>query len=251
MGRRLGFASRTAVIFVKPLLRLMTKRDWTGMEYVPAEGGVILAANHMSEFDPCVVAHFILDSGRWPSYLAKSSLFRVFGLGPVLRALKQIPVDRGTVDASKALDSAIAAVKRGEGVIIYPEGTTPKTGELWPQRGKTGIARLYLATGVPVIPIATWGAQQIFDPRVRKLHLRPRTPVTVVAGPPIDLSHWKGAEPTAANLYAITDEIMAVLRRMVGEIRGEEPPPAPSAAGRRGVANGADPAVPATTPDAT
>jgi len=251
VGRRLGFASRTAVIFVKPLLRLMTKREWTGMEYVPAEGGVILAANHMSEFDPFVVAHFVLDSGRWPSYLAKSSLFRVFGLGPVLRALKQIPVDRGTVDASKALDSAIAAVNRGEGVIIYPEGTTPKTGELWPQRGKTGIARLYLATGVPVVPIATWGAQQIFDPRVRKLHLKPRTPVTVVAGPPIDLSHWKGAEPTAANLYAITDEIMAVLRVMVGEIRGETPPEAPSSSGRRGP-NGAAPVDAAdVAPDAS
>ena len=96
-------------------------------------------------------------------------------------------------------------------MIIYPEGTTPKSGELWPQRGKTGIARLVLATGAPVVPIATWGAQQVFDPRTRKIRLRPRTPVTVVAGEPIDLSQWKGAEPTAANLYAITDEIMLVL----------------------------------------
>jgi 1-acyl-sn-glycerol-3-phosphate acyltransferase len=231
--RRLGFWSRTTVILVKPLLIVMTKRDWTGMEKIPANGGVIFAANHMSEFDPFVVAHYVLDSGRWPQYLAKSSLFKIPVIGPLLKAVKQTPVDRGTVDASKALDAAVAAVKAGQGLIIYPEGTTPKKGDLWPQRGKTGIARLFLATGAPVVPIATWGAQQVFDPRTRKLRLRPRTPVTVVAGDPIDLEKWKGAEPTAANLYAITDEIMLVLRIMLGEIRGETPPEAPSAAGRR------------------
>jgi hypothetical protein len=165
-------------------------------------------------------------------------LFRIPVLGPIVKAVRQIPVERGTVDASKALDAAIAAVNRGEGVIIYPEGTTPKSGDLWPQRGKTGIARLFLATGAPVIPIASWGAQQLFDPRTRKLRLRPRTRVTVVAGDEIDLSKWRGAEPTAANLYAITDEIMLVLRVMVGEIRGETPPPAPSSAGRRTFASG-------------
>ncbi len=233
MVRKIGFWPRMTVGLVKPLLYVVTKRDWLGMERVPTTGGVILAANHMSEFDPFVIAHFVYDSGRWPQYLAKSSLFKIPVLGPIVKAVRQIPVERGTVDASKALDAAITAVKRGEGVIIYPEGTTPKSGDLWPQRGKTGIARLFLATGAPVIPIASWGAQQIFDPRTRKLRLRPRTPVTVVAGEEIDLSKWRGAEPTAANLYAITDEIMLVLRAMVGEIRGATPPPAPSSAGRR------------------
>jgi 1-acyl-sn-glycerol-3-phosphate acyltransferase len=236
--RRLGFWSRTTVMLVKPLLFVMTKRDWSGMDKIPADGGVIFAANHMSEFDPFVVGHYVHDSGRWPQFLAKSSLFRIPVLGPLLRAVKQTPVDRGTVDAGKALDAAIAAVKGGAGLVIYPEGTTPKKGDLWPQRGKTGIARIFLATGAPVVPIATWGAQQLFDPRTRKLHLRPRTPVTVVAGGPIDLSRWKDAEPTSANLYAITDEIMSVLRNMVGEIRGETPPEAPSAAGRRNLGNG-------------
>src|SRR5215475_12863299 len=87
VGQRLGFWPRTAVITVKPLLRVLTKRDWQGMEYVPSDGGVILAANHMSEFDPLVIAHYVLDTGRWPSYLAKSSLFRVPVFGTLLRAL--------------------------------------------------------------------------------------------------------------------------------------------------------------------
>jgi 1-acyl-sn-glycerol-3-phosphate acyltransferase len=211
-------------VLVKPLLIAITKRDWTGMERIPKSGGVIIAVNHMSEFDPLVVAHFVYDSGRWPQFLAKDSLFKLPVLGPLVAAVKQIPVARGTADASKALDAAVRAIGAGQAVIIYPEGTTPKKGELWPQRGKTGIARLWLETDVPIVPVATWGAQQVFDPRVRKLHLRLNTPVTVRAGAPIDLSRFKGLPPTSANLNAITDEIMSVLRTMVGEIRGETPP---------------------------
>jgi 1-acyl-sn-glycerol-3-phosphate acyltransferase len=243
--RRLGFWSRTTVFLVKPLLLVLTKRTWSGMDRIPTGGGVIFAANHMSEFDPFVVAHFVLDSGHWPQFLAKSSLFRIPVLGPLLRAVKQTPVDRGTVDAAKALDAAVATIRAGESLIIYPEGTTPKKGDLWPQRGKTGIARLVLTTGAPVVPVATWGAQQVFDPRTRKVRLRPRTPVTVVAGPPIDLSHWAGADPTAANLHAITEEIMSVLRGMLGEIRGETPPEPPA---RRGVPGGATGASDASDP---
>lgn len=251
MVRRIGFWRRGTVSLVKPLLVVLTKRDWSGMDRIPGAGGVIFAANHMSEFDPFVVGHYVYNAGRWPSYLAKSSLWKIPVLGPLLTAVKQIPVDRGTVDAAKALDAAITAINNGEGVIVYPEGTTPKSGELWPQRGKTGIARLVIATGAPVVPIATWGAQQVFDPRTRKIRLRPRTPITVVAGEPIDLSRWKGAEPSAANLYAITDEIMSVLTAMLGEIRGQTPPPPPSSAGRRSLGrNGVAPAVDADpTPD--
>jgi 1-acyl-sn-glycerol-3-phosphate acyltransferase len=236
--RRLGFWRRLAVGTVKPSLFLLTKRDWSGMQYIPATGGVIIAANHHSEFDPLIVAHFVHDAGRWPQFLAKSTLFQVPVLGYLLHAVRQTPVYRGTVDAGKALDAAIEAVTEGHAVVIYPEGTTPKKGELWPQRGKTGVARLFLATGVPVVPLVTWGAQAIFDPRVRKFRPRPRRPVTVVAGPALDLSRWQDAEPTAANLYAITDEIMAVLRDMLAKVRGEQAPPQPPAAGRRAMVEG-------------
>ena len=229
--RRLGFWQLVAAGAVKPTLLVWTKRrNWSGLENIPREGGVILVANHASEFDPLVLANFVFDAGRWPQFLAKSSLFRIKGLGPFLRAVRQIPVYRGTADAARSLDDAVAAVRAGDAVIIYPEGTTPKSGDLWPQRGKTGVARLYLQTGAPVVPIVSWGAQAIFDPRVRKLRPRPRRPVTAVAGPPLDLSKWQGAAPTPANLYALTDEIMAVLREMLAKVRGEPAPPQPSAA---------------------
>jgi 1-acyl-sn-glycerol-3-phosphate acyltransferase len=233
VGRRLGFWRRFAWTAVKPLMILMTRRDWSGMEHVPAEGGMIFAVNHLSEADPLVVAHFVYDAGRWPQFLAKSSLFKIVGFGAFLHAVGQIPVYRGTADAARSLEAAAAAIRAGDGIIIYPEGTTPKQGDLWPQRGKTGIARLVLETGAPVVPVVTWGPQRLIDPRTHKLRPLPRTPVTVVAGPPIDLSKWQGAEPTAANLHAITDEIMTVLRDMLAKVRGEEAPPQPSAS-RRG-----------------
>ena len=227
----LGFWQRFAASIVKPTLLVWSKRrQWSGMEHIPREGGLILVANHASEFDPLVLANFVYDAGRWPQFLAKSTLFQIKVLGPFLRAVRQIPVHRGTADAVRSLADAVAAVQRGEAIIIYPEGTTPKSGDLWPQRGKTGVARLYLQTGAPVVPIVSWGPHMIFDPRTRKLRPRPRTPVTVVAGPPLDLAKWDGAPATPANLYALTDEIMAVLRDMLAKVRGEPAPEQPSAA---------------------
>jgi hypothetical protein len=87
-----------------------------------------------------------------------------------------------------------------------------------------------------VVPIVMWGPEQLFDPRTKKVHLKPRTPVTVAAGPAIDLSRWAGAAPTTAILYEITDHIMLNLRDTLAEIRGSSAPDLwTPAAGRRGV----------------
>jgi 1-acyl-sn-glycerol-3-phosphate acyltransferase len=176
--------------------------------------------------DPLTMAHFIYECRRWPQFLGKASIFKIPVFGAIITACKQIPVYRGTADAAKSLVAAADAVRRGELIIIYPEGTTPKSGDFWPMRGKTGVARLWLDTGAPVIPIVSWGPQLLYDPRDGHggLHLRPRTPVTIAAGPPVDLAKWAGVEPTGANLYAITDHIMGVLRDMMADIRGAQPP---------------------------
>ena len=223
--RKVGFWQRGAVSLVKPLMIVMSKRDWRGMEHIPKTGPVIVVANHMSHADPFVLAHYIFDAGRWPVFLAKASVFKIPVLGPWLSAVEQTPVARGTVDAARALDAAVAALDAGKCVLIYPEGTTTKEPDLWPMRGKTGAARLWLSRRVPVIPVAMWGPQKLFDPRTRRLRPIPRTPVTVVAGPPLDLSKWQGAPANAATLAEITEHMMLVLRDMVADIRGGTPPP--------------------------
>lgn len=226
MGRRrLGFWRRLCVVVVKPVLTVWTRRTWAGMEQLRRQDGVIVVPNHISHADPLVSAHFIYDAGRWPQFLAKASVFKVPVIGWIIGQARQIPVERGTVDAARSLDHLTTALKEGGTVIIYPEGTTTREPDLWPMRGKTGAARLALATGAPVIPLVMWGPEEIFDPRTKKLRLRPRIPVTVVAGPPIDLSRWAGKPPTKAILDEMTDAIMLRLRDMLAEVRAERPPP--------------------------
>jgi 1-acyl-sn-glycerol-3-phosphate acyltransferase len=224
-GRGLGFWRRFAVAVVKPVMTVFTRRTWQGAEHIPRAGPALIVANHISHADPLALAHFVYDAGRWPAFLVKASVFKVPVVGWLLYKVRQIPVQRGTADAARALDAAMAVVEAGEAIIIYPEGTTSKEPDLWPMRGKTGAARLALSTGTPVVPVVSWGAQQIFDPRTKKKRFRPRTPVTVVAGPAIDLSKWAGPAPSSAALAEATNEIMNRLREMIGEVRGEEPPP--------------------------
>jgi 1-acyl-sn-glycerol-3-phosphate acyltransferase len=236
--RKLGFWRRFAAALVLPALRVWTRRTWTGMEHIPPGGGVILVPNHASHFDPLVVAHFIFESGRWPRFLAKASIFGVPVIGPYMTKLKQIPVQRGSVEAVKSLDVLVDALHQGGAVVIYPEGTTTKEPDLWPMRGKTGAARLALITGAPVVPIGNWGAYRIFDSRTKKLHLRLRVPVSVTAGPPVDLSKWAGAAPTKPVLEQMTDAIMLDIQGLVAGLRGEDPPPLYEPPARRDPAAG-------------
>jgi 1-acyl-sn-glycerol-3-phosphate acyltransferase len=134
-------------------------------------------------------------------------------------------VERGSVEAVKSLDALIDAIEQGGAVVIYPEGTTTREPLLWPMRGKTGAARLALLTGAPVVPIANWGAYRIFDPRTHRLRLALRVPVSVTAGPAVDLSGWAGAAPTKAVLEQMTDAIMLDIRGLEEKLRGEQAPP--------------------------
>lgn len=223
--RELGFWQRFAVVLVKPVLTVWTRRTWRGAEQLRRPGGIIIVPNHISHADPLVAAHFVYDAGRWPQFLGKASVFRVPVIGWIIGRCRQIPVERGTVDAVKSLDKLVAALDAGGAVVIYPEGTITRQPELWPMKGKTGAARLALATGAPVIPVAMWGPERMFDPRTNRFDPRPRIPVTVVAGEPVDLERWRGATPTRAILEEMTDAIMLRLRDLVGEIRGGTPPP--------------------------
>jgi 1-acyl-sn-glycerol-3-phosphate acyltransferase len=223
-GRNRRWFLVTAVT-AKPFLWAFTRPTWRGLENIPSDGGVVIVANHVTVLDPVTLAHAIYDGPhRTPSFLAKSELFKAPVVGFVLRKAGQIPVYRRTRDAGNSLRDAESAAEAGECVVIYPEGTCTRDPEGWPMVAKTGVARLVLAAGVPVIPVAHWGTQAILPYGTRRLRLFPRKRVYVLAGAPFDLSRYSGVEATNDVLREITDLLMQRVADLLGEIRGETPP---------------------------
>ncbi|WP_159941888.1 MULTISPECIES: 1-acyl-sn-glycerol-3-phosphate acyltransferase [unclassified Nocardiopsis] len=211
---------------VRAVLWLITKPEWRGTENVPARGGVIIAANHLSVADPLTVAHFLyIGARRWPTFTMKDAVMRIPVVSAVARSTGQIPVKRGSTDAVKALREAELALTRdGASVIFYPEGTCTRDPNLWPMTGKTGVARLALTTGVPVVPVAHWGEHRLLPYGSKKPSLFPRKRIQFLAGPPVDLSRFRDQPLTGTVLKEATEAIMADITALQADIRGEEPP---------------------------
>lgn len=213
---------------LRPTLQVITRRNWSGGEHIPQQGGFIAAANHYSEIDPFTVAHFLVDQGRPPFFLAKSSLFKVPLLGPALRHLKQVPVYRATSRAGDALVAARAALDEGLPIAIMPEGTLTRDPDLWPMKARPGVGRLALTTGVPVIPVAQWGAQQVLGRYARRPGNILKRPVQhVQAGPPVDLADLLDRPEDPRAHAEATRRIMAAITAMLADMRGEQPPVEP------------------------
>lgn len=215
--------------FLRPILNLITRRSWAGRDHIPPRGPVIAVANHVTPYDPLVVAHFLFDTGRPPTILAKDSLFKIPIVGWVLRKTGQVPVHRGTATARAALEAGRQALAGDNCILLYPEGTLTKDPDLWPMTGKTGAARLALLTSAPVIPVAQWGAQALLPPSGKFLRLIPRKTVQVLAGPPIELDDLRqraeqAGAPTSEDLREATDRIMTHLTQLVAQLRQEDPP---------------------------
>jgi 1-acyl-sn-glycerol-3-phosphate acyltransferase len=213
---------------VKPFLWSFTRPDWHALDTVPAQGGVLLVANHVTVLDPLTLSHAVYDGAhRMPRFLAKSEIFAVPVIGYLLRRGGQIPVYRRTRDARTSLRDAETALRDGECVIIYPEGTCTADPQGWPMVSKTGVARLAMAGDAPVIPVAHWGAHRILGYHEKRPHLFPRKRIQVIAGEPIDLSRYRGVDLTPDLLREITDLMMSRVAALLGELRGEKPPPRP------------------------
>jgi 1-acyl-sn-glycerol-3-phosphate acyltransferase len=219
--------SRATFVFIagiaRPLLNLMMAKKWEGTDKLPA-GGFIAAPNHCTEIDPLVVGHMLYNHGRAPHFLAKASLFKVPGLGWLLHATKQVPVERSTAGANRSLQVAQEIVAEGGAIIIYPEGTLTRDPALWPMKGHTGAARLALEGGIPVVPIAHWGAHEVFPRYGKRFHVFPRKLSRVVVGDPVDLSAFSGRPLDKATLAEATEVIMAAITSLLAGLRGEQPP---------------------------
>jgi len=221
---------RLTEVILPPVINGLMGHEWRGQENirnVPADSGLILAINHISYADVLAVCLFTYKSGRYPVFLAKSSLFEMRGLRAVMRGTGQLPVYRGQADAGLVLRDAERGVRDGACVIFYPEATATRDPDQWPMVAKTGVARLALATGAPVIPVAHWGAQRILPYGSFRPHLLPRTTVQVVAGPPVDLSPFEGQPLSSTVLREATELIMKDITALLAGIRGETPPAEP------------------------
>lgn len=213
---------------VRAVYSLLMTKSWSGTEHLRREGGYIVVANHVTEIDPLTVAYPVYKAGTIPRFLAKESLFRVPALGWLLRETAQIPVFRGSMDANRSLEAARAVVDAGGAVIIYPEGTLTRDPELWPMQGRTGAARLALATGAPVIPMAHWGDQEFLAPKATKPSLFPRKHVRTLVGPPLDLSDLAADSRTGhvgrQALAEATERMMGAITGLLEQVRGEQAP---------------------------
>ncbi|GAA2524837.1 lysophospholipid acyltransferase family protein [Rarobacter incanus] len=215
---------RALVAILRPGLMVFTRRDWHGGSNIPRSGGFIVAANHMSAFDPLTTTHFLFDHAVAPKIMAKDSLWKVPVLGSFLRGSRMIPVSRGTRNSADSLQAAAAALRNGEVILIFPEGTLTKDPDLWPMAGKTGVARLALMADAPVIPLAQWGVQRIFPQHSKFPRLLPRKRVQVAVGPAVGLDDLRGQPLTANVLNEATDRIMRAIADGVGQLRAETPP---------------------------
>lgn len=216
---RRNWAWTTAVVILKPVLLAFTRPEWIDGDKIPAKGGCVLAANHVSHLDPLTYAHLIHDHGRLPRFLAKQVLFGLFFVGSILRATGQIPVARQTSSAAHAFEAAVAAVESGRAVFFYPEGTLTRDPGLWPMVGKTGAARVALESGAPLIPMAQWGQQELLYPYAKKPALLPPKTIRTKVGDPVDLDDLREKPLTNEVLHEATDRLMAAITTLLEDLR--------------------------------
>ncbi|MDX3663783.1 lysophospholipid acyltransferase family protein [Streptomyces sp. ID05-26A] len=199
--------ARTARLVYRPVV--------DGLENIPTDGPVILAANHLSFIDSVVIPMVV---PRRVSFLAKAEYFTGTGLkGSLSRrffsSLGHVPVHRGKGrDARAALDTAAEILARGDAFAIYPEGTRSLDGML--HRGRTGVARMALESGAPVIPVGIIGTDKVqpVGSRFPKI-----VPVTVRFGEPLDFSRYDGMQDSLPVLRSVTDEIIYRILDLSGQ----------------------------------
>lgn len=202
-------------IVVGPVARALFRPWVRGLENIPETGGAIIAGNHLSFIDSIFVP---LAVPRPVVYLAKNDYFVGRGAkGTATRwffkLTNQLPIDRSGGSASEAsLDAGLKVLRRGDLLGIYPEGTRSPDGRLY--RGRTGIARLVMEAGVPVVPVALIGTDKV-QPEGRTIPRLRR--VGIVFGKPLDFSEYAGMQSDRFLLRSVTDEIMYEILRLSGQ----------------------------------
>ncbi|HYH27939.1 MAG TPA: lysophospholipid acyltransferase family protein [Actinomycetota bacterium] len=207
-------------ILLVPPLKVWFRWRFEGLGNIPGHGPALVACNHISYFDPLAHGYFIEKAGRRPRFLAKVELYRNPVLRRALRGARQIPVRRGSGERAP-VEAALEALRSGEIVMVYPESTVTRNEDHSPMQGKTGIARLALGAGVPVIPLAVWGSQDVWQ-RGRRSLKRGRS-IWVKAGTPLDVSVHGEDASSPEVLRKVTDRVMDEVALLVDDLRARYP----------------------------
>lgn len=212
-----------------PWISAWFRLHFEGLENIPASGPAIVGSNHISYFDPLVVAYGIDKVGRRPRFLAKSGLFKYPVVGSIIRSAKQIPVERGSRAAPQSLEHAERALADGEVLVVFPEGTTTTAPDLAPLKPKNGISRLALKTGAPVIPCATWGGQWFWTKHLG-VKPGPGKEVWVRYGQPMWFKEYEGREEDPAAWREVAEIVMDEISILLAGLKAAKPwlPQAPT-----------------------
>ena len=178
--------------------------DSKGVENIPRKGGAILAMNHIGYLDFALIGTCALPVKRYVRFMAKRELFDNKIVGPLLRGMHHISVDRSSGSASFV--AALRALKSGEIVGIFPEGTISVSFEL--KEFKSGAVRLAIGADVPVIPVAVWGSQRIWTKKVKRDLSRKKVPIYVAFGKPLYFSRDSSVEEGEKELRAAMQELL-------------------------------------------
>ena len=190
-------------------------------------GPLLLAANHIGDFDPFVVAVALHKVGVLPRIMATGGIIAAPDSGPLLERTGAVRVERGTELARHAIRVVEVALVQGGHVFSYPEGRVGLAPDFWPERGRTGMARMALGMGVPVIPVSQWGAHEVLQyandwgklrTAVRAVVRRPALKVHV--GPPVRLDDLRMGRVGDANRARY--RIAAAITRGLAPLRAGE-----------------------------
>ena len=199
---------------LKPLLHALYRIRVEGVENVPKKGAAIIAANNLSFIDSFFIPLVI--PLRKVTYLAKADYFKSWKTAWFFRAVGQISTEReGGRKAQQSLEIALDVLRAGNLLGIYPEGTRSPDGYLY--RGRTGVARLALGAGVPVVVCGLIGTDDVMSKSAKMPRLWGRPKVRVRFGKPLDFSRYEGRERDRFVLRSVTDEIMYEIMRLSGQ----------------------------------
>jgi 1-acyl-sn-glycerol-3-phosphate acyltransferase len=198
-------------VFLGPLLRLIYRPKTRGLENIPAQGPVILAANHVSFLDSLFVPLMVK---RRVVFLGKADYFASAKTRWFFKMANVIPVKRESGPAGEAaIQAGVRELEKGNVVGIYPEGTRSPDGRLY--RGKSGVARMALLAGCPVVPVGVLGTRDIQPPDRRMPKLGGM--VEVVCGKPLRFDRFQGKDRDRFVLRSVTDEILYEIMMLSGQ----------------------------------